>query len=153
VVTEPQRITFQPHHNAIFDVQWSRSDELLATAGADQSVGISKLTPSEAKLTRSLRYHTSTVKCVTWDPTRDGDVLCSGSRDGMICIWDLRESSGVGTAGAAKKPVIVVSKAHDTGKSGVRKSKLSQPPARGVTSLVFSSADPYALISGGSYDG
>ncbi|KIP09174.1 hypothetical protein PHLGIDRAFT_67970, partial [Phlebiopsis gigantea 11061_1 CR5-6] len=144
---EPPRCTFQPHHNGVFDVQWSRCDTLVATAAADQTVGVSKLTADGAKLTHSLAYHQSTVKCVTWDPTRDGEVLCSGSRDGMICIWDLRDS------GRNKKPVLVVSKAHDTGKSAVRKGKLHGPPARGVTSLLFSGVNEYGLISGGSYDG
>ena len=70
----------------------------------------------------------------------------------MICVGDLRVSSSGRHDGT--KPVIVVSKAHDTGKAGgARKGKLSSPPARGVTSLVFSDVDPYALISGGSYDG
>ena len=108
---------------------------------------MSKLAPDGPTLTHSLAYHKSTVKCVAWDPTRDGDVLCSGSRDGMICVWDLRES------GQGERPVLVVSKAHDTGKSAVRKGKLHGPPARGVTSLMFSGVDEYGVISGGSYDG
>ena len=140
---------FQPHRNGVFDAQWSPSDDLLATAAADQTVGISKLTPRDATCTHSLVHHQSTVKCVAWDPTRDGDVLCSGSRDGMICVWDLRKSG----KGGETKPVLVVAKAHDTSKSPVRKGKLHSPPARGVTSLVFSGAHEYGLISGGSFDG
>lgn len=143
---EPQRGTFNPHGNAIFDIQWSPSDEILATAAADQTVALSKLTPLGGHVVRSLQHHSSTVKCVAWDSNRDSDILASGSRDGTICVWDLRESSRT-------KPCMHVVKAHDTGKPPGRKNKLCSPPARGVTSLLFSGVHEYGLISGGSYDG
>ncbi|GJE84910.1 WD40 repeat-like protein [Phanerochaete sordida] len=143
---EPQRSTFNPHGNAIFDIQWSRSDELLATAAADQSVAVSQLAPHSGQVVRSLQHHTSTVKCLAWDPNSDGSILCSGSRDGTICVWDLREADRT-------KPSIQISKAHDTGKPPGRKGKLCGPPARGVTSLLFSGTHEYGLISAGSYDG
>lgn len=143
---EPQRCIFHPHGNAIFDIQWSRSDELLATTAADQTVAVSKLTPHSGQAVRSLQHHSSTVKCVTWDPSRDGDILCSGSRDGTIYVWDLREANST-------KPCMQVPKAHDTGKPAGRKGKLCGPPARGITSLLFSSVHEYGLVSSGSYDG
>lgn len=146
LLTEPQRCTFHPHGNAIFDIQWSRSDELLATAAADQTVAVSKLTPHGGQVVRSLQHHSSTVKCLSWDPSRDGDILCSGSRDGTIYIWDLRDADRA-------KPCMQVPKAHDTGRPAGRKGKLCGPPARGVTSLLFSGVHEYGLISGGSYDG
>ncbi|KAI0772644.1 WD40-repeat-containing domain protein [Irpex lacteus] len=148
---EPQRSTSQPHQNGVFDVQWSRDDRQLATVSADRSLCISEVSEAEVIPTIRLTHHTSTVKCVTWDPTRDGDVLCSGGRDGMICVWDLRVGTGV--AGAGVKPVMVIPKSHDTEKKATRKGKLTAPPARGVTSLLFSEHDQYSLVSSGSYDG
>ncbi|PSR73459.1 hypothetical protein PHLCEN_2v10751 [Hermanssonia centrifuga] len=68
----------------------------------------------------------------------------------MICLWDLR----VGDADEfLKKPVMVINKAHGTGRTAGRKGKLTAPPARGVTSVCFSGCDEYGVISGGSYDG
>lgn len=148
-LTDPQRRTFQHHGNGVFDVQWSPCDTLLATAAADRSICISRLTPTGATVINRLQYHTSTVKCLAWDPTRDGDIICSGSRDGMICVWDLRLNTGLEPA----KPAMVIGKAHDTGKSTQRKGKLTAPPARGVTSLLFSDHNEYGLISSGTYDG
>jgi denticleless len=149
---DPQRSTFRPHDNGVFDVRWSPNDKSLATTSADKSVCISTLSESDITPTEYLVYHTSTVKCVAWDPRRDGDVLCSGGRDGMICVWDLR--AGTTVDGNGLKPVLKIPKAHDAGKTAaVRKGKVTAPPARGVTSLLFSDLDQYNLISSGTYDG
>ncbi|KAI0091862.1 WD40-repeat-containing domain protein [Irpex rosettiformis] len=144
---EPQRCTFQPHENGVFDVQWSPDDMRLATVSADRSLCISTVSKDGITPTARFTHHTSTVKCVAWDPTRAGDVICSGSRDGMICVWDLR-------LGYDMKPVIVIPKSHDTERKVLpRKGKLTAPPARGVTSLLFADHGPPSLISSGSYDG
>lgn len=67
----------------------------------------------------------------------------------MICVWDLRVESG----GENPRPALVVSKSHDTGKIAPRRSKLTAPPARGVTSLLFSEHASHELISSGTFDG
>ncbi|KAI0688551.1 WD40-repeat-containing domain protein [Cytidiella melzeri] len=147
---EPQRCTFQPHTNGVFDVQWSPSDTQLATVSADHSLCITNVSRAGVTPISQMKHHKNTVKCVTWDPTRDGNVFCSGSRDGMICVWDVRAEVGCW----GPKPVMVVAKAHETGKKTIsRKGKMTAPPARGVTSLLFSGHNRYGLVSSGSYDG
>lgn len=124
---------------------------MLATVSADKSASITELEPDPRILYR-MRHHTNTLKCVAWDPVREDNVLCTGSRDGMICMWDLRVGDGDGED--SRVPVMVISKAHETSKPhGGRKSKITAPPARGVTSLVFPDHDSNMLISSGSYDG
>ena len=157
------------HHNGIFDVKWSPSDTLLATASADKTVHIVALEgSSNAKPVCSLARHPSTVKCIAWDPTRSDQVLATGCRDGMICVWDLRvkpgeiageqggDEPGIDGPGEQTAPVIVVPNAHGTEKAARKsrsRTKLATPPSRGVTSLVFPAHDQNALISSGSYDG
>lgn len=139
------------HNNGIFDVQWSPSDDRIATACADKTVCVWDMRPSGPVQLHELQQHTSTIKCVAWDSTRGGNVLCSGGRDGLICVWDLRLASSSNDDGL--KPVLAIPKAHETEKPRRSKKKLAAPPARGVVSVLFSDADPCSLISVGSYDG
>ena len=139
------------HENGVFDVQWSPCDKFLATAAADRSISVTRLAPTGMVLENRLQYHTSTVKCIAWNPIRySSDILCSGSRDGMICVWDMRMSI---YSDQPAQPAMVVGKAHETGKAPQRRGKLTAPPARGVTSLLFSGGNDYGLISSGTYDG
>ncbi|KZT72668.1 WD40 repeat-like protein [Daedalea quercina L-15889] len=171
---EPPRTILDPHANGIFDVKWSPSDALLATASGDHSVRISTLAPSvssEDQVLHVLHGHAGTVKCVAWDPAYDGDVLCTGGRDGGICVWDLRVGerctstrrrtrSGAGEEAAEDgglKPVMSIPGAHEDGKPSKargRKSKVTPAAAmRSITSLVYLEGNPHTLISSGSYDG
>ncbi|CAL1701663.1 unnamed protein product [Somion occarium] len=149
---EPQRTMFQPYANAIFDVQWSHSDTYLATASAGSSIQISTLdaTRCDAKTTRVMRGHSGTVKCLAWDPNYDGTMLCSGGRDGAICLWDLRQDSS--------GPVVTISDAHENtmkvSRPKPRKGKLAPAvPLRSITSLIYSECEPHGIISAGSLDG
>ncbi|KAI0796468.1 WD40 repeat-like protein [Abortiporus biennis] len=158
---EPQRISFQPFANGIFDVHWSPDDTLLATASADRTVHISSLESTGVKTIRQLHGHKGTVKCVSWDPSRNGDILCSGGRDGGICVWDLRVGKDIQSPEDVERgscsPVIVIPRAHDSKeqltKSRPRKGKLPPATLRSITSLVFSPTEPLGLISSGSTDG
>ena len=118
---------------------------------------------SGAETLRHLRGHTGSVKSIAWDKRRHGDILYSGGRDGAICVWDLRVGENVvvgdeDTATSLGTPVIMIPNAHpDAGKTNTprgRKGKFGHPtPLRSVTSLLYSEADPYGLISSGSIDG
>ncbi|TBU44772.1 WD40 repeat-like protein [Dichomitus squalens] len=163
---EPPRVTFQPHDNGIFDVKWSPSDNLLATASGDKSVRVSSFSSSGRSDDRTLhilRGHESTVKCLAWDPTSDGNILCAGGRDGSICLWDLRVGEGsredldeVWTA-SERAPVLTIPRAHeDTSnpKPKGRSRKITAAvPHKGITSLVFSDAHPYGIVSSSAFDG
>ena len=107
------------------------------------------------------------MKCVAWDPSHDGQVLCTGGRDGGICVWDLRVGErSSGTRGAdgndardngALQPVISIAGAHEDGKPSKPRPRKSRPtPAaavRSVTSIVYAGSTPHTLVSSGSYDG
>lgn len=136
---EPPRTTFQPHHNGIFDVKWNLDDTLLATASADQSTRITSVATGVTLST--LRAHTSTVKCIEWDPT-NLNLLATGGRDGTIHLWDLR------TDPTNWAPVASITGAHE--EVGSRKR---QPVLKSVTSLAYSDEAPHNLISSGTGDG
>jgi denticleless len=148
---EPQRTTFQPHENGIFDVKWSLDDSLLATASGDKSTRICSV--ETQNILQLLQTHTSSVKCIAWDPSHR-DILSTGSRDGKICVWDLRMASGRAgiREGTVLQPVIVVHNAHGQGKSISGRRKIIPLP-RSVTSILYTGTQSHALISSGSFDG
>lgn len=149
---EPQRTTFQPHENGIFDMKWSLDDSALATASGDKSTRISSV--ETQNILQLLQTHTSSVKCIAWDPSHR-DILSTGSRDGQICVWDLRMSSnraGIGESIPALQPVITIHAAHGQGKSSGGRRKITPLP-RSVTSILYAGTRSHALVSSGSFDG
>ncbi|TFY53510.1 hypothetical protein EVJ58_g9416 [Rhodofomes roseus] len=171
---EPPRTVLTPHANGVFDIKWSPSDKLLATASGDHSVRISTLAPDvspEDSILHVLHGHTGTVKCVAWNPAYDGEVLCTGGRDGGICVWDLRVGerrtstrrmtrSGAGyeaEESEALQPVLSIPGAHEDGKLSKprgRKGKgMLAAAMRSITSLAYIPGCPHTLVSSGSYDG
>ncbi|KAF9247018.1 WD40-repeat-containing domain protein [Melanogaster broomeanus] len=149
---EPQRTVFQPHDNGIFDVKWSLDDSMLATASGDKT---SRICSVETQSTlQTLQSHTSTVKCIAWDPSHRA-ILSTGSRDGMICVWDLRMASGCTVTGqttSSLQPVITINAAHGQEKSKGGRRKAAPLP-RSVTSMLYTDKRPHGLISSGSSDG
>lgn len=148
---EPVHTALRPHENGIFDVKWNMSDTLLATGSGDRSTQVSDL--ETCTTIYSLRGHEGTVKCISWDPSHP-DLLSTGGRDGLICIWDLRVSEH--RLGQGLLPVLNISAAHeDVGANGKRKTSKGKnaPMPKSVTGLLVSDANPYHLISSGSNDG
>ncbi|KAL8741152.1 MAG: hypothetical protein Q9190_006212 [Brigantiaea leucoxantha] len=80
-------LTFRPHTNAILDLAFSPNDLLLATASGDQSSQIIDM-PTQRAI-KTLTGHVSSVKQVLFQPG-SSSVLATSSRDGSVCIWDLR---------------------------------------------------------------
>lgn len=141
----------QPHQNGIFDVKWNHSDTLLATASGDLTAHISCITTQRSLFT--LGGHSSTIKCVSWDPNHH-DLLSTGGRDGTIHIWDLRVESLKERAGVPLlTPVLSIRGAHDDEIKGKCKRKKTATIHKTVTSLSYQEGLPYHLISSGSYDG
>ncbi|KAJ7873264.1 WD40-repeat-containing domain protein, partial [Mycena olivaceomarginata] len=148
---EPVHTTLRPHENGIFDVQWNMSDRLLATGSGDRSTQVSDI--ETCTTVYSLRGHEGTVKCISWDPSHP-DLLSTGGRDGLVCIWDLRVSEH--RLGQGLLPVLNISAAHeDVGANGKRKTSRAKnaPMPKSVTGLLVSDANPYHLISSGSTSG
>jgi len=150
VHTEPQRAVFSAHSNAIFDLKWHPNDEYIATASGDQTIVISSVR-NENRVT-TLVGHTQSVKCLAWDP-ENGDVLCSGGRDGTINIWDLRVGERWRTViGRGElRPVLTMPHAHKD--MGSRSTPNGRKVARSITSLVYAVGNPYSVISSGAFDG
>ncbi|KAF8138254.1 WD40-repeat-containing domain protein [Boletus edulis] len=124
---EPQRTTFQPHEN-------------------DKSTRISSV--ETQNLLQLLQTHTGSVKCIAWDPSHR-DILSTGSRDGKVCVWDLRIASSRAGLGDG---LITIHDAHGQMKSTSRRRKLTPLP-RSVTSVLYTGTRSHALISSGSFDG
>ncbi|KAI0650098.1 WD40 repeat-like protein [Trametes meyenii] len=156
---DPQRVTVQPHGNGVFDVKWSPSDTHIATASGDHSIRITSLessVPSHNRTLHVLRGHEGTVKSVAWDPAHDGAVLCTGGRDGWICLWDLRV--GERTEAGDIAPVLSIPRAHDLeGKTSKTKSTRGKlvpaAPLQSITHLLYTDTHPYGIISSCASDG
>ncbi|KAG6911732.1 hypothetical protein DXG01_007982 [Tephrocybe rancida] len=148
---EPPQEILQIHQNGIFDAKWNADDSLLATCSGDQSTHITCIN-TKTPLYR-LRGHSSTVKCVTWDPSNTS-LLSTGGRDGGICLWDLRVA-GIdnGEETTVLSPVIIIPGAHEDSTSRARRRGKKVPAPRTVTSLLYPGIGTYGLISSGSFDG
>ncbi|KAG2370070.1 WD40-repeat-containing domain protein [Suillus spraguei] len=148
---EPARVTLEPHENGIFDVKWNADDALLATASGDKSTRISSVETQQ--LLSILDGHTSTVKCVAWDPVHR-DLLTTGGRDGMLCLYDLRVNNlSDEDEIAARSAVITIAAAHGQDKvSGCGRHKIRALP-RGITNILYPDDRPHGLVSSGSFDG
>jgi denticleless len=147
---EPARVTLEPHENGIFDVKWNADDTLLATASGDKSTRISSVETQQ--LLSILDGHTSTVKCVAWDPAHR-DLLTTGGRDGMLCLYDMRVNNMSDEDEiAARSAVITITAAHGQEKVSGGRRKV-RPLPRGVTNILYPDDRPHGLVSSGSFDG
>ncbi|KAJ7068037.1 WD40-repeat-containing domain protein, partial [Mycena amicta] len=140
---EPVRTSMQPHNNGIFAVKWNADDSLLFTGSGDTTARICDVQTSTPL--QFLRGHSSTIKSMSCDP-RNPNLLATGGREGMICIWDIR---------AGFLPVQTILAAHeDIGPSGKRnRSKGKRASPRTVTGLCYSDTNPFHLITSGSAEG
>lgn len=88
-------MTMYPHDNAIMDMELSPDDSLLATASGDQTCRIIDMKQHQS--THTLRGHIGSIKRVQFQPCSGNNVLATCSRDGSICLWDLRCATSKGS--------------------------------------------------------
>ena len=143
---ENRRTALQIHNNGIFDVKWSNSDKLLATASGDWTVRITDPQSTSGEPIHDLKGgHSSTVKCLAWSPSHEA-LLASGGRDGNICLWDCRTSNSEG-------PALTICHAHEPNPGRPeRKGRVTLRP-RTVTGLAYVPDNTFHIISGGAGDG
>ena len=84
------------HTDVVRDVKFSRDETLLfsASESSDRSVRVWNL--AEQRQIHILEGHRDCVYCLALSP--DGKTLASGSRDGMVRLWDASNVSRVGGA-------------------------------------------------------
>lgn len=82
------------HKNAVLQVDWSRDSQTIFSASADKTLGFWDF--HAGKRTKVCRGHNSFVNSV--NAARHGPTLvCSGSDDGTIKLWDARNKNAVKT--------------------------------------------------------
>ena len=87
------------HSRTIYDVDWSHTSNLIATAGGDDSVRIFKEDTtndnSNEPCFEQVEYvdkaHAQDVNCVTWNPTNE-NILATCSDDMDIKLWEYVET-------------------------------------------------------------
>ncbi|KAF7301494.1 Small monomeric GTPase [Mycena indigotica] len=149
---EPVHTTLQPHNNGIFDVKWNATDNLLATASGDRTGRVCDVETSTP--IHTLGGHFSTLKCVSWNP-RNPNLVSSGGREGMICVWDIRAGESRSSDAALLAVQTILAAHEDIGPTGKRKEpkgKHANAP-RTVTGLSYSDMNEFHLITSGSADG
>ena len=80
--------TLAGHSGWVLGACFSISDSVLATASWDKTIGI--WDSSTGQLINTYEGHSEGVWSVDFHPSSSG-VLCSGSEDGSVKVWDLRE--------------------------------------------------------------
>ncbi len=102
--------TLRGHGNVIMDIAISYDNTLLSTASADKVIRIWTLSTGSAVM---VAPHDNIVNCCCFSPI--SNILVSAGDDGMVCVWDLRNTELCQLEGATKVPIPIVH--HKTGKS------------------------------------
>ncbi|PHH84930.1 hypothetical protein CDD83_1158 [Cordyceps sp. RAO-2017] len=84
--------TTKVHDNAIMDLDLSGDDSRLASACGDRSGRILDMQTQTVAVELG-GGHWDSLRQVTFQPGRSGDVLASSDRAGRVQVWDLRYSS------------------------------------------------------------
>ncbi|KAL2377380.1 hypothetical protein RJ035_007733 [Blastomyces gilchristii] len=80
------------HKGAVLDLQWSRDSENIFSASAD--VTLARWDAKSGQRIRQFKGHENIINCL--DVCRRGlDLLISGSDDGCVGVWDLRQREAV----------------------------------------------------------
>eukprot|EP00039_Didymoeca_costata_P010340 m.139202 g.139202 ORF g.139202 m.139202 type:complete len:469 (-) comp14791_c0_seq8:45-1451(-) len=143
------------HHNTIFDFTWLQENKVV-TASGDQSCRL--LHVERATVVMEFRAHTGSVKAVVAHP-KNPCLFASASRDGNVCMWDIRCSPVHAASRVARwrttgpsarlqshiyPPAQTIKNAHYTHK------KSNTKHIHSVTSLAYLHEQTSSLLSGGA---
>uniref|UniRef100_A0A7M4FY42 WD repeat domain 17 n=1 Tax=Crocodylus porosus TaxID=8502 RepID=A0A7M4FY42_CROPO len=85
------------HPAAVFGCDWSQNNkDMIATGCEDKNVRVYYLATSSDQPLKVFSGHTAKVFHVRWSPLREG-ILCSGSWDYTIRVWDTRDGTCLDT--------------------------------------------------------
>ena len=127
--------SIQANGNAIYDIKWACDDSFIATASADGTVCVISLSQSRLEPQLMLKSKTSShVKSVACHP-QHSNLLASGSRDGVLSVWDTRAHRSPMQGGL--QPLLPQSSAshYVTPMRSVPSSKLGLASSQGARSL------------------
>ncbi|KAL9082800.1 MAG: hypothetical protein Q9159_006176 [Coniocarpon cinnabarinum] len=143
---------FRPHSNAIMDIDFSFDDNLVATGSGDQSACITDMMVQTPLL--DLPEHSSSLKQVRWKP---GSIstLATCSRDGMICLWDIRSNNSlvagvpceVGLTHSLMPPPIPSANPAGTPSSHPSPSSTNRTLLPSITAMTFLPSNPNLLVT------
>ncbi|CAG8546055.1 5254_t:CDS:10 [Paraglomus brasilianum] len=82
------------HSGAIMELHWSRDSSKIFSCATDKTLGVWDVTTGER--IKRFKGHQSFVNSMS-SARRGNEILVSGSDDGMIKLWDLRQKEAVDT--------------------------------------------------------
>ncbi len=112
--------TLRGHGNVIMDMAISYDNTLLATASADKVIRVWSLSTGAAIM---VSPHDGIVNCSCFSPI--SNILVSAGDDGVVCVWDLRNTAFCQLEGTPRVSIPIVH--HQTGES-VNIKSLSMSP-------------------------
>lgn len=93
------------HPGPVYGCDWSLNNrDMIATGCEDKCVRVFYVAASTDLPLKVFSGHTAKIFHVKWSPIREA-ILCSGSDDGTIKVWDYTEDSCVHTLEGHKAPV------------------------------------------------
>ncbi|XP_051992804.1 LOW QUALITY PROTEIN: WD repeat-containing protein 17-like [Xyrauchen texanus] len=93
------------HPAAVFGCDWSQNNkDMIATGCEDKNVRVYYLATSSDQPLKVFTGHTAKVFHVRWSPLREG-ILCSGSDDGTVHIWDYTQDACINVLSGHTAPV------------------------------------------------